>query len=243
VIAGSRCGVRLHLFPEGLTPAPGTATLFLMQAFFDGLLNASPLLVACVVFALVFAEDALFVGFVIPGETAAVVGGVIAGKGGIPLGVMIAVVVSAAILGDTVGYEIGKHLGPRLMKMRLLERKRPQLEKAREYLRRRGGPAVLLGRFTAFFRAVMPALAGLSGMPYRRFALWNITGGTLWGTLFVTLGYAAGNLYEEVARTAGSAAAVVAVSVAVAVLVIWRIRRHRSAATEPPAGLRKPGPR
>lgn len=200
-----------------------------MQAFFDGLLNASPLLVTCVVFALVFAEDALFIGFVIPGETAAVVGGVIAGKGGIPLAVMIAVVVSAAVLGDTVGYEIGKHLGPRLISRKIFDRKRPQLEKAQEFLQRRGGPAVFLGRFTAFFRAVMPALAGLSGMPYRRFALWNITGGVLWGSLFVTLGYLAGNLDDEVARTAGSAAAVVVAAVAVGVLVIWRIRRHRQA--------------
>jgi membrane-associated protein len=205
-----------------------------MQAFFDGLLNASPLLVACVVFALVFAEDALFIGFVIPGETAAVVGGVIAGKGGIPLAVMIAVVVSAAILGDTVGYEIGKHLGPRLISWKIFDRRRPQLDKAREFLKRRGGPAIFLGRFTAFFRAVMPALAGLSGMPYRRFALWNITGGVLWGSLFVTLGFLAGDLYDEVARTAGGAAAVVVGAVAVAVLVIWQIRRHRAAAGREP---------
>lgn len=200
-----------------------------MQAFFDGLLNASPLLVAMVVFALVFAEDALFIGFVIPGETAAVVGGVIAGKGGIPLGTMIAVVVSAAILGDTAGYAIGKRFGPRLISRRIFDRKRPQLEKAQELLRRRGGPAIFLGRFTAFFRAVMPALAGLSGMPYRRFALWNIAGGVLWGSLFVILGYLAGNLYDEVAHIAGSAAAVVDAAVAVAVLVIWRIRRHLAA--------------
>ena len=200
-----------------------------MQAFFDGLLNTSPLLVACVVFALVFAEDALFIGFVIPGETAAVVGGVIVGKGGIPLAVMIAVVVSAAILGDTVGYEIGKHLGPRLISGKIFDRRRARLEKAEEFLQRRGGPAVFLGRFTAFFRAVMPALAGLSGMPYRRFALWNITGGVLWGSLFVTLGFLAGDLYDEVARTAGSAAAVVVGVVAVAVLVIWRVRGHRAA--------------
>lgn len=200
-----------------------------MQAFFDGLLNASPLLVAMVVFALVFAEDALFIGFVIPGETAAVVGGVIAGKGGIPLGTMIAVVVSAAILGDTAGYAIGKRFGPRLISRRIFDRKRPQLEKAQELLRRRGGPAIFLGRFTAFFRAVMPALAGLSGMPYRRFALWNIAGGVLWGSLFVILGYLAGNLYDQVAHIAGSAAAVVVAAVAVAVLVIWRIRRHLAA--------------
>jgi membrane-associated protein len=208
-----------------------------MQDFFDGLLNASPLLVACVVFALVFAEDALFIGFVIPGETAAVVGGVIAGKGGIPLEVMIAVVVSAAVLGDTVGYEIGKHLGPRLISRRIFDGKRPQLAKAQEFLQRRGGPAVFLGRFTAFFRAVMPALAGLSGMPYRRFALWNITGGVLWGTLFVTLGYVAGNLYEQMAHAVGAAATIVALAVAAAALVFWRIRRNRQKPEKRPAGL------
>ena len=216
--------------PQRFTAGALQATLILMQAFFDGLLHASPLLVACVVFALVFTEDALFVGFVIPGETAAVVGGVVAGKAGLPLAAMIAVVVSAAILGDTVGYEIGKHLGPRLISHKVFDRKRPQLEKAQDFLKRRGGPAVFLGRFTAFFRAVMPALAGLSGMPYRRFALWNITGGVLWGSLFVTLGFLAGNLYDEVARTAGTTAAVVVASVAAGALVIWRIRRHRHAA-------------
>ncbi|MDT9156036.1 DedA family protein, partial [Escherichia coli] len=82
--------------------------------------------------------------------------GVIAGKGSIPLAAMIAVVVSAAILGDTVGYEIGKHLGPRLMSLKIFDRKRHQLEKAQEFLKWRGGPAIFLGRFTAFFRAVMP---------------------------------------------------------------------------------------
>lgn len=82
----------------------------------------------------------------------------------------------------------------------------------------------------------MPALAGLSGMPYRRFALWNITGGVLWGSLFVTLGYLAGNLYDEVARTAGSAAAVVVAAVAVAVLVTWRIRRRLADSPAPRRG-------
>ncbi|MGZ4660454.1 MAG: DedA family protein, partial [Arthrobacter sp.] len=122
-----------------------------------------------------------------------------------------------------------------LIRLRLLDRKRSQLNSAREFLRRKGGPAVLFGRFTAFFRAVMPALAGLSAMPYRRFALWNITGGVLWGTAFVCLGFAAGNLYEQMARTVGSAATVVAVAVAAAVLVIWRIRRHYAGETEDPA--------
>ena len=201
-----------------------------MQSLFDGLLHASPLVVICIVFALVFAEDALFIGFVIPGETAAVVGGVFASRGDLPLWGMILVVISAAILGDTVGYEIGKHLGPRIMALKLLDKRRAQLQKAEDFLARRGGLAVFLGRFTAFFRAVMPALAGLSRMPYRRFAIWNFTGGIIWGALFVTLGFIAGNSYEELAHAVGRGAAVVVGAVVVVILAVWQIRKHRAAA-------------
>jgi membrane protein DedA with SNARE-associated domain len=201
-----------------------------MQSLFDGLLHASPLVVICIVFALVFAEDALFIGFVIPGETAAVVGGVFASRGDLPLWGMILVVISAAILGDTVGYEIGKHLGPRIMALKLLDKRRAQLQKAEDFLARRGGLAVFLGRFTAFFRAVMPALAGISRMPYRRFAIWNFTGGIIWGALFVTLGFIAGNSYEELAHAVGRGAAVVVGVVVVVILIVWQVRKHRTAA-------------
>lgn len=201
-----------------------------MQSLFDGLLHASPLVVICIVFALVFAEDALFIGFVIPGETAAVVGGVFASRGDLPLWGMILVVISAAILGDTVGYEIGKHLGPRIMALKVLDKRRAQLQKAEDFLARRGGLAVFLGRFTAFFRAVMPALAGLSRMPYRRFAIWNFTGGIIWGGLFVTLGFVAGNSYEELAHAVGRGAAVVVGAVVVVILAVWQFRKHRAAA-------------
>ncbi|MFF1828978.1 DedA family protein [Paenarthrobacter sp. NPDC058040] len=199
-----------------------------MQSLFEGLLHASPLVVVCIVFALVFAEDALFIGFVIPGETAAVIGGVFASQGDLPLWLMILVVVSAAILGDTVGYEIGKHLGPRIMRMKILDKRRARLQHAEDFLARRGGLAVFLGRFTAFFRAVMPALAGLSQMPYRRFATWNFTGGIVWGSLFVTIGFVAGNSYEEVARIFGRGAALVVAGIAVVILIIWQVRKHRA---------------
>ncbi|HKU29995.1 MAG TPA: DedA family protein [Arthrobacter sp.] len=199
-----------------------------MQSLFEGLLHASPLVVVCIVFALVFAEDALFIGFVIPGETAAVIGGVFASQGDLPLWLMILVVVSAAILGDTVGYEIGKHLGPRIMRMKILDKRRARLQHAEDFLARRGGLAVFLGRFTAFFRAVMPALAGLSQMPYRRFATWNFTGGIVWGSLFVTIGFVAGNSYEEVARVFGRGAALVVAGIAVVILIVWQVRKHRA---------------
>ena len=85
-----------------------------MSGFVDSVLNVDPLLALIIVGLLVFAEDALFVGFVVPGETAAVLGGVVASRGVLPLWSVMVVVVLAAIIGDSAGYEVGKHLGPRL---------------------------------------------------------------------------------------------------------------------------------
>jgi membrane protein DedA with SNARE-associated domain len=125
---------------------------------------------------LVFAEDALFIGFVIPGETAAVLGGVDASRGHVELWLMILVVVVAAIVGDTVGYEIGRQVGPRILQARMLRRHQRRLGDAQDFLARRGGSAVFLGRFVAFFRAVIPALAGTARMPYHRFLAFNAAG-------------------------------------------------------------------
>lgn len=204
-----------------------------MNAIIDGILNISPALAFTLVACLVFAEDAIFVGFVIPGETAAVLGGVIASRGEVPLWGMAAVVVAAAIAGDTVGYEIGKHVGPRLLDIRLMKRRRRGLAKAQAFLRRRGGSAVFLGRFVAFFRAVMPALAGASRMHYPRFLAFNAAGGVVWGTGFVLLGFFAGNSYDAVARVAGRDITAVLVVLGVLGLIVWHLRRARRARREP----------
>ncbi|WP_354243760.1 DedA family protein [Arthrobacter sp. UYEF20] len=205
----------------------------------DSVLNVSPALALTLVGLLVFAEDALFVGFVIPGETAAVLGGVVASRGHVQLWLMMALVVLAAIIGDTVGYEIGKHFGPRVLNLMVMDRRRAKLEKAQDFLRRRGGSAVFLGRFVAFFRAVMPALAGTSRMHYPRFLAFNAAGGLVWGVGFVLLGFLAGNSYEVVAKIAGRDIAVIIALAAVAALVIWRVRKSRRGRRRtggPPAG-------
>ncbi|MDH2442402.1 DedA family protein [Amnibacterium sp. CER49] len=206
-----------------------------MGSVVDAILNVNALLAYTLVGLLVFAEDALFVGFVIPGETAAVLGGVVAEKGHVQLWLMIVIVVLAAVIGDSVGYEVGKHFGTRLLKAKFLRRRRQKLDKALAFLQRRGGSAVFLGRFTAFFRAVMPALAGTSGMPYRRFLAYNAAGGITWGTGFVLLGFLAGNSYELVAKSVGRDLAVGVIALVVIAVIVWRVRKHlaeRRAETE-----------
>ncbi|GAA1579600.1 MULTISPECIES: DedA family protein [Kribbella] len=198
-----------------------------MKGLTDWLLGLHGFAVYGMVGLLVFAEDALFVGFVLPGETAAVLGGVTAALGHASLPVVLVVVVLAAILGDTVGYEVGRYFGPRLLRLRALSRHAGRLESARRQLAERGGTAVFLGRFVAFFRATMPALAGMSGMRYLKFLAFNAAGGIVWGTAVVLLGYLAGNSYAKVEKTFGRAAALVVVGIVVVVIVVWRIRKHR----------------
>jgi membrane protein DedA with SNARE-associated domain len=86
---------------------------------------------------------------------------------------------------------------------------------------------VFLGRWVAFFRAVMPALAGTARMPYRRFLAFNAAGGLAWGAAVVLVGYAAGASYARVEKLVGRDAALVVLAVVIVVLVVWRFSRRR----------------
>jgi membrane protein DedA with SNARE-associated domain len=176
---------------------------------------------------LVFGETAVFLGFVIPGETAAVLGGVLASRGRVSLPLLIVVVVAAAVTGPMVGYEIGRHLGGRLIAARRMRPVAAGMDRAQAVLRRRGGLAVLLGRFVAVLRALMPAVAGTARMPYRTFLLYNALGGVIWGAGYCLLGYAAGSAYAAIERTVGTGVAVLLAVAVLAAVAFWAIRRHR----------------
>jgi membrane protein DedA with SNARE-associated domain len=182
--------------------------------------------VYAIVALLVFAEDALFVGFVLPGETAVVLGGVAAsGHNGVQLWALMLVVAGAAILGDSAGYEAGRRFGPALLKTRPARRHRGKIDRAREFIRNRGAAAVLLGRFVSFLRALVPTLAGISGIRYRQFLAYNAAGGLVWAAGYTLLGYLAGNAYARVQGTAGTIAAIV-VGALVLTAIAWRTWRH-----------------
>ncbi len=199
-----------------------------MNGLLDALTHVPVAWVYLAVALVVFAEDALLVGFVLPGETVAVLGGVTASTGHTDLGAMIAIVVVAAIVGDSVGYELGHRYGVRLLTIRALQRRRDRLDRARDLLARRGGPAVLLGRFVAVLRATVPFLAGVAHLPYRTFLVYNAAGGLLWGSAVVLLGYLSGAAYRTVAARFGEIAAAVVGAIAVTALIVVRVRRrHR----------------
>jgi len=195
----------------------------------DSLLGVSPAVAYLLIGALVFAEAAIFVGFVLPGETAVVLGGFLASSGRLSLTWLLVLVVAAAIVGDSVGYEVGRLAGPRILRSRPLRRHQQRLDGARDFLRRRGSTAVFLARFTAFLRAVMPALAGLSQMRYPRFLAFNAAGGLVWGVGMTLLGYFAGASYQKVESVLGPGGAVLLALIALVAFVVWR--RHRSGST------------
>jgi membrane protein DedA with SNARE-associated domain/membrane-associated phospholipid phosphatase len=176
----------------------------------SGVLDAAARLAspwAYVVLALLAAaESAAFVGLAVPGETAMLLGGFLAFQGRVHLAVMMAAGALGAVVGDSVGYEIGRRFGEPLKRSRLGRRVgQDRWANGEAYLRAKGGRAVFLGRFVGVLRALVPALAGMSRMPYRVFLPWNAAGGLLWAPGFVLLGYLAGGSYRRVERLAGRA--------------------------------------
>src|SRR5947209_6904820 len=162
-----------------------------------------------VVFLLPALESSAFVGLVVPGEVGVLLGGVLASRGNLALGAVLAAAIAGAVVGDTVGYEVGKRWARRMLQGtagRLV--KADHLDRAERYLQTRGGKAVFFGRFTAALRVLIPGLAGISGLRYRRFLAYNAAGGLVWATTFVLAGYLAGDSWRHVEHVAGRASVV-----------------------------------
>jgi membrane protein DedA with SNARE-associated domain len=174
---------------------------------------------------LAFGEAAVMVGLILPGETALLAAGFAAQQGWIALWPMVTIAVGAAALGDSVGYQVGRRLGPTLRSSRLGRRVGDQRwGRADAFLHRYGGRAVLLGRFTAGLRALTPGLAGMARMPYlTTFLPWNIAGAMTWGAGCVLLGYSFSASLAAIGRvlTYGPLS-LIALAAAVLVLLTWR---------------------
>ena len=182
--------------------------------------------VAGAVFFLSAAETALFVGFVVPGELAVILGGVLASRAHVPLPAILAASVAGPILGDSIGYYLGRRYGENTRHKRL----RRRWAKARSWVKNKGAPAVFLGRFVAFVRTFIPPAAGVSKMPYRRFLPWNVAAGILWGSGSALLGYFAGENFEAIVHTMGwlgLALLALAIAVLAGIRFFWPRRRSR----------------
>jgi membrane-associated protein len=182
-----------------------------------------------VAFALAFGETAFLLDLVVPGEVGLVIVGAAAARGGEPLVTVIAAGAIGATLGDSVGWLIGRYGAVWLFAhvAWLRERVEPRLVPARGYFERRGGAAVFLGRFIGAFRSVVSIVAGMNGMPYRRFLGWNIAASLAWVGLVVTAGYVFGENVDAIVSEAGLVVTATVLSIAMVVWLIARWRRNR----------------
>ena len=202
-----------------------------MTQLVEWLLALPPALVLVAALVLPAVEASALVGLVVPGETAVFVAGVVAHGGRLPLAAVIAAAAVGAVLGDQVGYRIGRRWGPGLVG-RLPARLRTRSEQVTSFVARRGRWAVVLGRWTALLRALVPGVAGASGMAQRDFTLSNVVGGVTWAAVIAALGYGAGAAYASVLTRidhAGEIAVAVVVVLVVVGLLLRRVLRRRGA--------------
>jgi membrane-associated protein len=179
-----------------LVPTP-TTTLALGPEFLDPewLISTFGLLG---ILAIVFAESGLLIGFFLPGDSLLFTAGLLTADGEYityPLWLVCLLITIAAIAGDQVGYAFGKKVGPALFRRpnsRLF--KQENLLKAHEFFEKYGARSIVLARFVPIVRTFTPIVAGVSGMRYRTFVVYNVIGGVLWGTGVTVLGFFLGQI-------------------------------------------------
>jgi membrane protein DedA with SNARE-associated domain len=182
---------------------------------------------------LAFLETGAFVGLVAPGETAIVLGGVVAAQGEISLPAMLAIAWVAAALGDLASYALGRRLGRRFIVAHgpRVGVTASRLATVDGFFERHGGKAILIGRFVGLVRAVAPFLAGAAKLPLRRFVPFSLIGTLAWSASFTLVGYV---FHESFSAAAGALThGALGLAVAAAVVVTVRTLRQRRRAVCP----------
>ena len=179
---------------------------------------------------LAFLETGAFVGLVAPGETAIVLGGVVAAEGEVSLAAILPLAWLAAALGALASFWLGKRLGRRFLLTHgpRLGVTATRLERVEGFFERHGPKAILAGRFIGIVRAVAPFLAGASDMRLRVFLPWSLLGTAVWATTFTLIGYAFHHSFGAAADALTHGA--LAVAMLAAAMLAWRqLRRSRLA--------------
>ncbi len=146
---------------------------------------------------IVFAESGLLVGFFLPGDTLLLFSGFFAAQGDLPLGWLLLVIVSAAIVGDNVGYSIGRRTGHRVFKKEDgIFFHQDHIMRAEKFYEKHGGKTIILARFIPVVRTFAPLVAGVGKMPRRRFMAFNVVGALLWGVGVTLIGYFLGGYFD-----------------------------------------------
>lgn len=149
---------------------------------------------------IIFLETGALVAF-LPGDSLLVVAGTYAAKGDLNLLYLNALLIPMAILGDAVSYFIGSKSGPALFKRPQSRFFKPDhLKAAHAFYEKHGGKAIIVARFMPIVRTFVPVVAGIAGMPYRRFALFNVVGGASWVASMTLVGYFIGQIVPDIGK-------------------------------------------
>jgi membrane-associated protein len=212
----------------GVVPTPDVAGMLTDLA--DALGTWSYALVA----GLAFLETGAFVGLLVPGEMAIVLGGVVAAQGDVSLPAILALAWVAAALGDLASFTIGRRLGRPFLNRHgaRVGVTAPRLERVERFTERHGGKAILVGRFVGLVRAVAPFLAGSSGMRLRAFLPWSLLGTAIWAGTFTLVGYAFHESFESASKSLTQG--LLGAALLAGAVLGWRMRR-RGAAPAPAA--------
>lgn len=181
--------------------------------------------VYAILFVVIFAETGLVVTPFLPGDSLLFVAGALAALGGLDVHLLVAVLVAAAVLGNTTNYAIGRWLGRRYFDgggSRWV--KREYLERTHAFYERFGGAAVLISRFLPIIRTYVPFVAGLARMGYARFTGYNAAGALLWVASLAYAGYFFGNLPWVRANLSLIIVGIIAVSLVPIAVAAWKAR-------------------
>lgn len=160
----------------------------------DTLIAQYGTLVYAILFAIIFCETGLVVLFFFPGDTLLFIAGAFCATGHMHLGLLIFLLVSAAVLGNTTNYWIGEAIGNRVFTHDYRWLNRDALQRTHNFFERHGGKTIILARFVPVVRTFAPFVAGVSDMTFGRFQFYNITGAVLWVVSLCTAGYFFGNI-------------------------------------------------
>jgi membrane-associated protein len=183
---------------------------------------------------IVFIETGFFVGFFLPGDSLLVTAGILSASGVIPLRWLLIPVMLCAIVGDQIGYWIGRSAGAALYRREdSLFFRKSHLQRAHDFYEKYGGRAVILARFVPIVRTFCPPVAGAARMPYSRYLTFDVFGGIFWVGSMILGSYSLGHLIPNIAqRIHYVIAAVILLSV---LPVIVSLLRARGAAAAPTA--------
>ena len=182
-----------------------------------------------ILFLIIFAETGLVVTPFLPGDSLLFVAGTLAAAGGMDIGLLILLLCVAAILGDSVNYAIGKHVGDRMVKSGRFVRQE-HVDRTHAFYEKYGGKTIVIARFVPIVRTFAPFVAGIGKMDYGRFLLFNVAGGIFWVISLTTAGYFFGNLPFVKDNLSLVVLGIVIASIMPA--VIEYVRHRRAAAAE-----------